>query len=408
MRSHIGLEVRAHDIRVVMTRSARVVWYATVEFEDIAVLGDVVAKLLAERPPAGRARPRLIVALGYSHAQVKRLDGLPAMRSRVQMTQLLREHAKAAFLSDGASAAIPEVFRAADGKWWGAALDRAVIAATLAGARRAGFGVESIVPTVCALARVSPDSSALIDDGRATIAVAVVGGELREVCRASRGGEDSIVPPALRSLGNDAAAYAGAYAAAVSQRRVPLTWTVAPTEAAAATVRRARLVAMAVALAMAVAAAIVAPGVRATLIVRKSARPAVAGRDARKEMVRAESDLLRTTQQLTTVARFDASRGAMLWILGQLGQSLPESTAIVSLRVDSVEGSFVAIAPHVTDVLAELGSIDSIQNTRIVGGVTREVVAGTPVERATFRFLRARRPRGARARAAIPTGTKGR
>ena len=92
-------------------------------------------------------------------------------------------------------------------------------------------------------------------------------------------------------------------------------------------------------------------------------------------------------------------------LVAQLGQSLPESTAIVSLRVDSVEGSFIAVAPHVTDVLGELGSVDRIQNARIVGGVTREAIAGARVERAALRFLRTQPSQTARSGATPRVGS---
>ena len=62
------------------------------------------------------------------------------------------------------------------------------------------------------------------------------------------------------------------------------------------------------------------------------------------------------------------------------------------LLVALFAASFVAIAPHVADVLPELVSVEEVSGPRIVGSVTREVIGGARVERAAFRFRRARPP----------------
>jgi hypothetical protein len=405
MSARIGLEVRADDLRAVMIRSGKIAWHTRVTLHDSSPLADSVAMLLAQRPSVGRGRPRVSAAVGFSHAQIKRLDGLPQVRERVQMTRLLREHASAVFLADAGTVAVPDVFRSADAKWWGAAIDRAVIDDVVVGARRSGLRVEAIVPTASALARTCPDGSQTVDDGRASIAIVTKGGELRELRRSTVSSNASTTPEPLHSLGDEASAYAGAYAAAISSKRLPLTWKVEAADATAATVRRMRVSAMAALVGVVGSLALLAPGLHSSLIVRRAQQSSIGSMDWRNDMARTESDLRRTTQLLTSVARFDASRGAVMRLVAQLGQSLPESTAIVSLRVDSVEGSFIAVAPHVTDVLGELGSVDRIQNARIVGGVTREAIAGARVERATFRFLRTRPSESARSGATARPGS---
>jgi hypothetical protein len=373
-----------------MTRAATVVWHDVILLTDGVSISTAIAELLDRRPNNVRGKVRASVTIGFSRAPVKRLDGLPSLRSSAQMTQMLREHASAVFMSRADAAAIPDVWRSADGSWWGSAIDRAAIDETVAGANRVGIRVLSMIPTVCALARIRANGTAVIDDGRAVVEATTHDGELREVRRTLARFDVNDAPAALRSFGDDAHHYAGAYAAAMATRRVPLAWRVEPDPAFSAIRRRTRVAAMTVVLVAATAAAILAPGLRAVLIVRH-ARSAAGTSNVRDEIARVESDLRTTTRLLATAARFDSSRGAVMRLVAQLGQSLPESTAIVSLRVDSLESSFTAIAPHVTDVLGELGSVDRIENPRIVGAVTHEIVAGAHVERATFRFRRATR-----------------
>ena len=75
-------------------------------------------------------------------------------------------------------------------------------------------------------------------------------------------------------------------------------------------------------------------------------------------------------------------------LLGELSQALPDSTALVSLRLDSLDGTFVALSPHAADMLSELVAVPGIVGPRIVGSVTKEIVGDAQLERATVRFRR--------------------
>ena len=111
-------------------------------------------------------------------------------------------------------------------------------------------------------------------------------------------------------------------------------------------------------------------------------------RSVELEASRTLSELRSVSQFLDAVASFESERGHVTRLLGDLSEAIPESTAIITMRVDSVEGSFVAIAPHVMDVLPELAGIHEMSGARVTGSVTRETFAGARLERATFRFRR--------------------
>jgi hypothetical protein len=90
--------------------------------------------------------------------------------------------------------------------------------------------------------------------------------------------------------------------------------------------------------------------------------------------------------------RRDASTEKIITVEDPIEYQLSGITAMLTFHVDSVEGAFTAIAPHVADVLPELANAREIVEPRIVGSVTREVLGGVHVERASFRFRRLRSP----------------
>ena len=393
MSSRIGLEVRASDVHGVLVQSGAVLSHATATFADSASLATAVDAVLVRLWNGRSFRPSVVAAIGASRAQVKRLDGLPSLAVPAQMTQLLQENAGSVFLRAGGQVTVPDAYRASDGSWWGAALDRSTIEGIVAGTTGCGLRVSAIVPVVIALAQLDPNAPTTVEDGTVRLEIVSARGELRELRRTTAPTVSTAVPSMLQVVGDDAPAYVGAYAAAMAKRRSPLAWRPESAPALANAARRARRTATLSMLGLMSIAAIAAPGVRATLFINRAAETASRTHGVQVETSRTEAELRRTTQLLETVDGFDASRGQMTRLLGELTQALPESTAIVTLRADSTEGSFIAVSPHVTDVLGELGAVDQMLDTRIVGSVTRETVAGVRLERATFRF---RRPRVAR------------
>lgn len=202
----------------------------------------------------------------------------------------------------------------------------------------------------------------------------------------------TLLPAALSSLGHDAQRFLDAYAAAVSPRRLPLSWRLESDEVQLRRWARARRATVAVALAVMALFAAIGPGVRARAAASIADAELLRNRRAQLELARSENDLRRMTQMLNRIESFRAERGRVTHVLGVLARAVPESTAMLTFHVDSVEGAFTAIAPHVADVLPELANAREIVEPRIVGSVTREVLGGVHVERASFRFRRLRSP----------------
>lgn len=154
--------------------------------------------------------------------------------------------------------------------------------------------------------------------------------------------------------------------------------------------RRRASVAIAAAV-IAFAAAAFAPGISATHRAAE-ARAELATLYRESGTALAEIDALRNVSALLDeYAHIASHRRSTLDFLAQLTAALPQGTAVVMVRLDSLGGAIVALGPQAALVVSRLDSVPSVQAPEIVGPVTREIVAGTELERATVRFVLARR-----------------
>src|SRR6185437_1632003 len=96
----------------------------------------------------------------------------------------------------------------------------------------------------------------------------------------------------------------------------------------------------------------------------------------------------RAAARLARIDAFQLDRGRVTRLLAALSESTPDSTAILTLRVDSAEGALTVIAPQVASVVPALEEVRGVFSPRIVGSITREVIAGVQLERASIRFRR--------------------
>jgi hypothetical protein len=153
-------------------------------------------------------------------------------------------------------------------------------------------------------------------------------------------------------------------------------------------------------------AAIVAPGARAARIVSDSAGEMRTLRASQTEVARTQGELRRIAATLDRVERFREQRGRTTLLLGAISQALPESTALVTLRLDSLEGNLVALTPRAADILPQLMGVKEMMSPRIVGSLTKEAIGGVQLERATVRFKRWA-PSTKPPLSASPTGARG-
>ena len=391
MRTRIGLSIGARHARAVWIESEAVRWYRTVSLDGAARIDDALRELFSE-VPRNVARGRVNVVLSPAWVQAKPLHGLPRVEPRRVANQLLSQNQQAFFLWKGQPSVLADICTNSDGTAWGAAFDPAMLESLVHAIRARLMTLGQVAPAVVALAALAPNGDFCWRDGVELFELQAKGRELCRVRRAddTAGMETFALPESLRTIGKDAGQYLAAYAAAVAPRRLPLGWR---PRVDASRVRRwkwAARAAVCIAVVASVGFALIAPGFRVARYAAVWNAELAQSRAAHSELAQVESDLRRVSETLERIAEYSAGRGGITSALALLSRSLPDSTAMLTIHLDSANGSFTAISSHVTDVLPALDDAEGIVAPRIMGAVTRDVVAGATVERAAFRF---RRPR---------------
>ena len=389
MSKHISISVGSHDVCALWIESGELRWHARAPLADRGGLNAALHTLRSAAPRAlGRARVTIVLSPRW--VDTKQLHGLPAVGSARLATELLRENERSFFLWHDRPATIVAQF-GRDGAAWGAAFDTEFLDGLAHAVQATRLRVVDIAPAVSALAAAFPNRRLAWSCGEHAFAIQGSRDGLIHLQRqiADDNVESPSVPDLLRSLGADAARFLPAYAAAVVRRRLPLGWR--PGADPVRLRRQNHIVnaAACIALITAGAAAALAPGLRAVLLTKASERELQRLSVTQRELASTQSELRRVSDALDGAARFTADRGAVTRMLAAFSEAAPESTAILDIRVDSVEGSFTAIAPRVAELLPALATADGIVAPQITGAVARQTIVGARLERASFRFHRA-------------------
>jgi hypothetical protein len=327
MKQCLGLALTATSATAVLLRGRDVIWSESASIADDASRRAAIQKLLAMAPR--RRRTTLGVVVDSKYVQVRRLEGLPSVDERLQ-TRLVRQNAATFFLRREGGVVISDLHRNGD-VVSGAAFDEEIVQEMVAVAGDLKLRLQGIAP------------------GRA---------DENEAGAARRGAE----------IG----------------RNTPLAWTpVAGREPRRERVRLLVGVAMMLSTAM---IALSAPVVREALDDRQMAKEIDASRTVEVEAMSTIAELRRVTQLLNERNAFEERRGRMIRLTDAVARALPESTALVSIRADSIDVSLVAVSRHVTDVVAALTTLADPPSVRLVGSVAHDVFDGVPLERAAFHF----------------------
>jgi hypothetical protein len=342
MRLAVGMAIERDHLRAVAVRGTRVLWAVDAALGETP-LGAALAGFFAELPLGRLQRPRVTVALDAAFAQTKRLVGLPALGDERVLARTVHEHAARFFLKNGVPLVTTSVRLDADGRPWAAALQKPVVDTIVIACRRSRLRLYGIVPAA-------------------------------DIARSAANG--------LAPLGSDASRFTVAYGAAVTSGA--LTWRAG--SIVEGDVPRGRLAMAAGVTAVSLAMAVLAPGLSARVAEHRAiahlasiAAPAYAAQ-------RVARDLGLVTQALGEVGAFDRARRPATVLLASLARALPEGAALLALHVDSAGGSVVALSPRAGAVLTGLERVSGVVAPEIGGPVTREVVGGRELERATVRF----------------------
>jgi hypothetical protein len=286
----------------------------------------------------------------------------------------------------------------APGSLWATALEAPVVQNIEGACGTLGLRVRLIATSLVALTCSLENQRVEWRDGDVRTELTIGNHRLRATRRLptvgetkSPGADEPVLVAELRSLGAEAWMYADAYGATQLSGDEALVLRSDSGELdAKAAHREVRVAAAAfvIALAVAVVTPISALALRASRTSRELAAIAPRARQAE----RAEVDLWRISEALTEVAVFDRSRRSATQLLTQLARALPEGSALVTVRFDSLGGAVVVLAPHAASTLASLDSVAGIAAPQIIGPVTKEVVGARELERATVQFRLSEHP----------------
>jgi hypothetical protein len=387
----LGLAIRNDTVGAVALHGESIAWAASAPFEGTAGLESVIADLLGRAGPQRWRRTRVTVAIGPSRCQTRQISGLPPLRDARVASSLVRENVGRFFLRNGVALTAGLAVSARDGAWWCAAFEEPVVDALRTVCHRGGVRLEGMVPTITVLPAAIQGAAITWRDGPVTIGARYADTRLTEARRLVAGAayEAVEVCGALSALGPEAAAYADAYAAAVTSSFQGLPALLPDAVARSGDVPRWRFAAALVSASAAVTMAVGAPGLAATYSAVRSERESKRLEIEARGTLEDAGELVQFRAALTEYAGLTVSaRSSASRLLAEFATALPDSSAIVSFRIDSTGGQVALLAPLAATVLSRLERARIVGNQQIVGPITREKVDGQERERVTLRFDR--------------------
>lgn len=390
-RLTIGLGIGRDAVRAVGLRRGRIVW-ALERARGDEPLVRTIGLVLGDAPCPRWPRPTVAAAVGPSHAQTKRLVGLPPLKDASRFGGVVRESVSRLFLKNG----VPLVTTwrpASNGPPWGAALEEPVLQAIEEACRARRVRLDTIVPTVSVLGFVADNGSGTgvmrWNDGDQWVDLSFERGELDTVRRAGESEGltcgDCTHSTILDALGPNGSRFADALGAARARSGAVLAWRGRRDPQPRATPVW-RLALAATAAIVAALAWLAAPGVGARFTQRAAVASLAKLAPLRRDVAFAAREFEKVTRALNEVSAFDSLRYPMTPLLADLTRALPDESALVTLRLLRDAGNLVALTPRAAAMLTKLETVPGIEGAEIVGPVTREVLAGKTLERVTVRF----------------------
>jgi len=388
----IGLSIASDHLRAVGVRAGEVRWTLEAERSAEGDLASEIVTLLHHATLPRWPRPMVAVAIGPAASQTKRLTGLPMIADVTALRAVVRESASRFFLRNGVPLVVSGVRVTEPGMAWVAAFEEPIVQGVETACRTLALRVRLIAPSVVALSRGLEDDERIEWDDGAVRAELTIAGRAMTATRRVTNIVDHENPPstqvprvvdALRVLGDGGWRFADAYGATQLPSDEPLALRTMSGDLDAGVSRRSIRVAVA-ALCIATMAAIVAPGISSAVRIHRTGRELAALEHRRSDADRAERDLARMDAALAEVSAFDASRRSPTMLLASLAHALPETTVLVTVRIDSAGATIAILAPRAAAALAAMDSMAQVTSPEIIGPVTKEVVGTRELERATM------------------------
>jgi len=164
MTTRLGISITRAECAAVIVQRGGVRWRGRVVRGQGQGVRAAVAELVSAAPKR-RSGIRVVVALGVSYAQIKKIGGLPSTMRADLASTLVRENVAAFFLRSSPRLVVTKVQRGDDGSAWSAALDGTLVDDAIDGLRENGLRAVAFVPEPVAMLAALPPGSHRVVDG---------------------------------------------------------------------------------------------------------------------------------------------------------------------------------------------------------------------------------------------------
>ena len=321
-RDRIGVVADSSGIHCTLLRRGRAGWSASTSIEEGGAIAGPLKELLRGRPTAGRSAD-VVVALGGSWSQVRRVRGIRRTKADPSARDAVAENAGRFFLGKPDTLATTGVQWAGGEEGLAASFERSRVAELIDACRP--DRLTAIVPL-----------EALVDSSPATVAG---------------------VPPHHP------------LAFATSAEATPLA-----------------LLAGIPACIAAALFAITAPAVAALVLGYAAQRDMNQFTHRDRAALADAQELHRLSARQQEMTTFFTRQQSPVAFMASLADAIPAGAAVVTLRMDSAGGALSLRAERIDDVVRAVVSIPIITSVEVIGPITRDAVSSRTRERVALRF----------------------
>ncbi|MBI3791851.1 MAG: hypothetical protein HY275_13365 [Gemmatimonadetes bacterium] len=374
MSLSLGIGIRTTAVSAVLTDGERTLWARQHARQSAADLTSVLLTIGQELPPEVRGAS-VRVSVGPEHARARRLNGLPREAGVRVLSDAVASNLGSFFASTPGFTRGSTIVECADGAFWAAVFDDAVVQEIVSVTETMGLILDAILPAAFAVALVRLDGRFVWHDGRRAIEGLAQQGTLAEASVRTAEAPD---PASL--LFDDAAG-----AARIDLTRVPLARD-AGRRAATERAHRAgaSVRALWVAGLIALTAAGVIPGGVAVLQGRLTRTELQTMPGERARLVAREQDARRYAHNLVALERFRAQHVSMLRQLAWLAALVPDSARLRWAQGDSTGWQLELVAPRVGSAIDAMSAPGVTEQAALLGPIRTTSGDGPAHERAVL------------------------
>jgi hypothetical protein len=391
--SRLSVWIGSRHLVALLVRNRRVIWRAEATFDSNEKIGSVLLATLAGAPPSLLDRARVTAVLGPSAAQDRRIDGLPLTRNLTILRSVVVQAGARYFpVPHGDSVTIGSLQRIGPGSVWAVAFDSQVVASLVLACKSANLSLEYVVPAAAAFMacvgeqqkrlRGNPAEQRLqLADGPIVLDLVASGGVLISSRRSwAEGTKNSEFIPTINGVGFGSEtqelmrtdpmtllAYAGTFVNGES-----LAYEPRRDQANHEGFHAIRFIALGVLAAAAVTWCLLAPDLARNVRAAQMRRDLIQIRPLYDSASKLMSQVTRMDTSAAIYAAFRAHRSLAVDRYREIAAALPTGAAIVSVHLDTLDGSATIATTDASAVLRSLRGIKGLRRIAFDGAVNHQ------------------------------------